>query len=87
MLARVFDYLKSQNITSMMTVLTSGLQSPEDTDLGVSSLMDTWVALDYVMRGQDRQRAIYVVKSRGMDHSTEKQRLKISSRGVTVQPF
>lgn len=87
MLARVLDSLKSQNITSMMTVLTSGLQSPEETDVGVSSLMDTWIALDYVMRGQDRQRTIYVVKSRGMDHSTEKQRLKISSKGVTVQPF
>ena len=87
MLARVLDSLKSQNITSMMTVLTSGLESPEETEVGVSSLMDTWVALDYVMHGQDRQRAIYVVKSRGMDHSTEKRRLKISSKGVTVQDF
>jgi circadian clock protein KaiC len=69
MFTRMIDFLKMRQITSMFTNLTS----PESESLaheGVSSLMDTWIALANVRgNGSGRHRILRIVKSRGMDHS------------------
>ncbi|MFW5714593.1 MAG: circadian clock protein KaiC, partial [Brevefilum sp.] len=64
MLTRTMDILKSKEITLFATVLTPGSESPEETEVGISSLMDTWIALDYVIQDSIRLRYIYIVKSR-----------------------
>ena len=54
-----------------MTNLTSGGRPTEQTDAGVSSLMDTWLLLRDIEFGGERNRSMYVLKSRGMAHSNQ----------------
>jgi len=85
MLVRILDRLKGQGITLLLTALIDGSDSPVETDAEVSSLMDTWIAINYNQEGDTRFRSIFVVKSRGMDHSQEKRRLVITSEGLEVR--
>jgi len=85
MLTRVLDMLKSRGITLFFTSLTPGTSDPEVTEADVSSLMDTWIALDYSYQDRTRTRTIYVVKSRGMSHSPQKNKFVISSEGLSVE--
>ena len=41
----------------------------ERSDVGVSSLMDTWIILQMVESAGERKRVLFVLKSRGMAHS------------------
>src|SRR5688500_7933968 len=69
-LMRLIDFLKQQQITTLFTCLSSdGGATPEDSQLVVSSLMDTWLLLRNVEFNDERNRTIYVLKSRGMAHS------------------
>jgi circadian clock protein KaiC len=75
MLIRLMDYLKSKDITSLYTNLTrEQALTPLATDLveaHVSSFMDSWVALKTIVGNGERNRALYVLKSRGMAHSNQ----------------
>ena len=66
MLTRVIDFLKSQGITAIFTSLTSGGSALEQSEVGVSSLMDTWLLLSMVQSASERNRVLYLLKSRGM---------------------
>ena len=66
MLTRLIDFLKSQGITALFTSLTAGGSALEQTEVGVSSLMDTWLLLRMVESASERNRVLYVLKSRGM---------------------
>ena len=68
MLVRLVDFLKSQGITALFTNLATG-GDPEDTDVGISSIIDTWLLLRDCERDGQRQVFIHVLKSRGMAHS------------------
>jgi circadian clock protein KaiC len=85
MLIRVIDYLKSRGITLLATALTAGSGRTDETAGKVSSLVDTWIALDLEVVGYARRREIYVVKSRGMEHSQETCELLMSSAGLSVR--
>ena len=85
MLTRVLDRLKSRGVTLFFTSLIPGTSNPEVTESDISSLMDTWIALDYSYQDRTRTRKIYVVKSRGMDHSSHKNRFVINSEGLSVE--
>jgi len=45
MLVRLIDFLKSKQITALFTSLTAGGSALEQSEVGVSSLMDTWLLL------------------------------------------
>src|SRR6185436_18141410 len=45
MLTRLIDFLKMQGITAMFTSLTHAGVHAEQTEAGVSSLIDTWIVL------------------------------------------
>ena len=45
MLMRLIDFLKSRQITALFTSLTAGGDDLEQTEVGISSLMDTWLLL------------------------------------------
>ena len=85
MLVRLFDYLKTKQITCLVTSLTasSGL---EETDLGISSLIDTWLQVRDIEIAAERTRALYLVKSRGMGHSNQVREFLITSRGIELLP-
>src|SRR5262249_1600413 len=71
MLIRLLDYLKSRQITAIFNSLTAGADAPEQAEAGVSSLMDTWLLLRFIESNGERNRGLYVLKSRGMDHSNQ----------------
>ncbi len=83
MLVRLFDWLKTQQITGLVTSLTSPM-SREETDVGVSSLIDTWIEVRDLEVGGERNRTLYLLKSRGMRHSNQVRELVIHDDGVSL---
>ncbi len=83
MLTRTIDFLKMRATTALFTNLTLGDQ-PDDTAIGISSLMDTWVVLRDVRVGASRQRILTVLKSRGMAHSNEIREFRLNNRGISI---
>jgi circadian clock protein KaiC len=85
MLTRLIDFLKIQEITALLTDLTSGDQALEKTDVDISSLVDTWLLLRDLELGGERNRVMYVLKSRGMAHSNQMREFLLTNRGVELQ--
>jgi circadian clock protein KaiC len=83
-LMRLIDFLKQQQITALFTSLTAGSVTPEDSQVGVSSLMDTWLLLRNVDFNGERNRTINVLKSRGMAHSNQVRELILSDAGIDL---
>jgi circadian clock protein KaiC len=86
-LMRLIDFLKKEQITAVLTSLTSGgdaSSSPEDSQLGVSSLMDTWLMLSNIESTGERNRTIFVRKSRGMAHSNQIREFVLSDQGIDL---
>jgi circadian clock protein KaiC len=88
MLLRLIDFLKVHQITAMLTNLTSGGAVLEGTDLGVSSLMDTWLLLRDLEVNGERNRGLYVLKSRGMSHSNQIREFLLTRQGIKlIEPY
>ncbi len=83
MLLRVIDLLKSRGITAFLTDLLS-VAGMDKADAGMSSLMDTWVSLVQLESNGERNRGIYVLKSRGMNHSNQIREYQLTSQGVKL---
>jgi len=86
MLMRLIDFLKGRQITSMFTSLTQGGAVLEQTDIGISSLMDTWLLLRQTEENGERNRILCVPKSRGMAHSNHLREVRLSDQGVQLVP-
>ncbi len=84
MLIRLVDFLRKKHITALMISLTAGNQVQEMTDEGLSSMVDTWLLLRDVESGGERNRVMYVLKSRGMAHSNQLREFLITSRGIRL---
>jgi len=84
MLARLIDFMKLRQITALFTSLTEGGGAAERTDLGVSSLMDVWMLVGNPEANGERNRAIQIVKARGMAHSNQVREFVMSEHGVTL---
>jgi circadian clock protein KaiC len=84
MLVRLIDFLKGRNITALFTSLTPGGAAPEATDVGVSSLIDTWLLLRNLEYAGERNRGLYVLKSRGMAHSNQVREFLLSDQGIQL---
>jgi len=90
MLTRMIDALKSKGITGFFTSLVSSTaQNDTSGEIGVSSLIDTWIVVRELEEneGQRRIRGIYIVKSRGMGHSSDVHKLVMSNKGLLVEPM
>jgi circadian clock protein KaiC len=85
MLLRLVDYLKSKQITALMTTLTSGAESTEQTQIDISSLVDTWVLLRDIESGGERNRGLYILKARGLAHSNQIREYLLTERGVELR--
>ena len=84
MLTRLIDFLKMHKITALLTNLTSGDEALEKTDTGISSLVDTWLLLRDIESGGERNRAMYILKSRGMSHSNQLHEFLLTERGILL---
>ena len=78
------DFLKGEGVTVVNTSLMDGLSTDEATATGISTIADTWIHLSYVVHDGERNRAMTIVKSRGMGHSNQVRELLLSNDGVTL---
>ena len=84
MLSRLVDYLKARNITILFTSLTQGGTDAELTDVGISSLADSWLKLQNLEAGGERNRGISILKSRGMAHSNQVREFLLTDQGIDL---
>ncbi len=82
-LMRFIDSLKVEGITTLFTSLIAG-EKINETDIGISSLMDTWLAVRDIESNGERNRGLYVIKSRGMAHSNQIREFVLSSDGISL---
>jgi circadian clock protein KaiC len=83
-LTRLVDYLKMQKISTFLTDLTHFGSSLERTSEEISSLIDTWLLLRDIELKGERNRGLYILKSRGMNHSNQIQEFLITSQGIDL---
>jgi circadian clock protein KaiC len=81
MLTRLIDYLKTEGITTFCTSLMDSEEEGQSA-MGISSLMDTWIRLRMFENGNELNRGISIVKSRGMTHSNQIREFLITDQGV-----
>jgi circadian clock protein KaiC len=84
MLTRLIDFLKGHGITALFTNLITGGKAGESSGLEVSSLVDTWLLLRDVEVARERNRVLYLLKSRGMAHSNQLREFLLTDRGVEL---
>lgn len=84
MLTRLIDFLKARQITAVLTNLTSGSEAVEATNVEISSIVDTWLLLRDIELGGERNRAMYVLKSRGMGHSNQIREFLLTEHGIEL---
>jgi circadian clock protein KaiC len=83
MLTRQVDFLKEKGITALFTSVISDLD-PELADQQIASLIDTWLLVKTMVGNGERNRALYVLKSRGMAHSNQIREFLITDRGIEL---
>ncbi|MFZ3208114.1 MAG: circadian clock protein KaiC [Geobacteraceae bacterium] len=83
-LTRLVDYLKMKNISTFLTDLTHFTGSLEHTSEEISSLIDTWLLLRDIELNGERNRGLYILKSRGMAHSNQIQEFLLTNQGIDL---
>jgi len=83
-LTRLFDYLKASHITTLLTDLVHFGINLETTNEEISSLIDTWILLRDIEINGERNRGLYILKSRGMPHSNQIREVVLSDRGIDL---
>jgi circadian clock protein KaiC len=85
LLMRIVDFLKVHQITAIFTSLTSSECRIESSDAGISSLIDTWILLRDIELNGERNRGMYVLKSRGIANSNQIREFVLTSHGVELR--
>ena len=84
MLIRLIDFLQEEQVTVMFTALTLNTIISDQTDEGVSSLVDAWLLVRYIEYNGERNRGMYIMKSRGMKHSNQVREFVITDKGLDL---
>jgi circadian clock protein KaiC len=84
MLTRLIDFLKVRQITGMFTSLTGSSSEIEDSEVGVSSLMDAWILVKNIESNGERNRGLYVLKARGIAHSNQVREFLLTDHGIEL---
>jgi circadian clock protein KaiC len=84
MLLRLVDFLKTSNITAFFASLSTAGDVQELTDMAISSLIDTWLLLRDIEIGGERNRGLYILKSRGMPHSNQIREFLLTDHGIEL---
>jgi circadian clock protein KaiC len=85
MVMRLIDFLKSQQITALFTSLTHGGDALEWSQVGISSLIDTWLVLRDIELGGERNRGLHVLKARGIAHSNQVREFLLTDHGIELR--
>ena len=80
MLTRLIDFFKTEQVTAVFPSLT--LADSSQSEVAICSLMDVWVLLRNIESGGERNRGLYILKARGMEHSNQIRELILSRRGI-----
>ncbi|MFZ0487516.1 MAG: circadian clock protein KaiC, partial [Arenicellales bacterium] len=81
---RLVDFLKSRQVTTLLNSLTNSGDPLEQSEVGISSLVDTWLLLRNMEQNGERTRLLYILKSRGMAHSNHVREFILSDHGVEL---
>jgi circadian clock protein KaiC len=81
MVMRLIDYLKGKNVTAVFTHLIPGSGASQEVEVGVSSLIDTWIVLRNSPPGEHGGRHLSILKSRGMAHSSDRRSFELTGGG------
>lgn len=84
MLIRLIDFLQTEHITVLFTALSLNTIVNEQTDEGVSSLVDAWILVRDIESNGERNRGLYIMKSRGMKHSNQVREFVITDQGLDL---
>jgi circadian clock protein KaiC len=84
MLIRLIDFLQAEQITVLFTALALNTIVSEQTDEGVSSLVDAWLLVRDIESNGERNRGLYIMKSRGMKHSNQVREFVITDSGLDL---
>ncbi|HEY4195072.1 MAG TPA: circadian clock protein KaiC [Mucilaginibacter sp.] len=84
MLIRLIDFLQEEQITVLFTALSLNTIVSEQTDEGVSSLVDAWMLVRDIEFNGERNRGMYIMKSRGMKHSNQVREFIITDKGLDL---
>jgi circadian clock protein KaiC len=84
MLMRMVDLMKVRNITALFTSLTSGERQTERSEVGISSLIDTWLIVRNLETAGERTRTLSIIKSRGMKHSNQARELLLTDSHIDL---
>ncbi len=81
MMARQLDLLKTREVTALVTTLGHG---EETSTVSVSTLVDTWLLLRNVETNGERNRLLFVLKSRGVAHSNQVREFLLTDHGIEL---
>lgn len=84
MLTRLLDFLQNEGITVLFTALVYDNEKTPQADEGVSSLVDAWIQVRDIEGNGERNRGIYIMKSRGMSHSKQVREFVITDNGLEL---
>jgi circadian clock protein KaiC len=84
LLIRLIDFLQEEQVTVMFTALSFKEVISEQTDETVSSIVDAWLLIRDIEFNGERNRGMYVMKSRGMKHSNQVREFVISDKGLDM---
>ena len=84
MLMRLLDFLQNEDITVLFTALMYDKGNSVQTDEGISSIVDAWVQVQDIEKNGERNRGIYIMKSRGMSHSNQVREFVITNNGLEL---
>ena len=85
MLLRLIDFLKEKQITSLMTTVTGGADTLDQSEPSISSLVDAWLLLRDLESGGERNRGLYILKARGVAHSNQIREFLLTDHGVALR--
>ena len=86
-ITRIIDFLKTEQITALFTSYTSEEDTPDQTIVGVSSLIDTWISLRNLENNGERHRGLFILKARGMSHSNQIRSFRLTDHGIEIGPM
>ena len=82
-ITRIIDFLKTNQVTAVLTSYTEE-DTPNESVVGVSSLIDTWISLRNIENNGERHRGLFILKSRGMAHSNQIRSFELTSDGIKI---
>jgi circadian clock protein KaiC len=83
-LIRLIDFLQREQITVMFTALIYATDKRSQTDEDVSSLVDAWISVSDIELNGERNRGLYILKSRGMKNSNQVREFMITDDGIEM---